>query len=248
PGILAIQSGADVILLTSWGETTSLYKEMLLSGIKSGSFLKDGTNLLDEAVKKQIELKIQNGIMHSDFRGIKIETPVIGRHLANRGKRIKETAREIERLNPEKLNETISYYSIRSYKKEFSPLSQPEFKKYRSFVKELYLARELRNLNIKTEKFSKLAKALKSKNSKYFIIDSEKPEDLEKISKIITQNPKKNFILLHYGSPFLDFPKTDNVAILLSFSPTEGSLRALVKRAFNPDPKSFIRPADLILK
>jgi len=226
PGKLAILAGADIILLTSWGKTTSDYKSMLEDAVKEKAFEIDGKNLLNEAVKRQIILKLENGLLPSTC----CKSPKIYLEKFLKEKREfskKKYSETFSKESPAEFNRMLSKKSIRSYGKQFVSLSEKELSKTEFFVKDPYLKTVLKKMKMKSVKVSKLGKIFsKSKNAR-LVLASEKLEDLAEIQKIIQKNPKRKIILLHYGSPFFEFPKGENLQILFSFSPTEGSLEAL---------------------
>ncbi|MBE7411137.1 MAG: beta-glucosidase [Leptospiraceae bacterium] len=247
PGKLAILAGADIVLLTSWGKVSSDYKLMLEEAVKEKAFDVNGKNVLNEAVKRQIILKLENGIIPLNM--YKSPKELLEKYLFEKKENSKKKYSEyIKKESPKKLNQILSRKSIRSYEKKFTPLTEKEISKTEFYVKNPFLKSILKEMKLKEVKLSKKRQILYRLKKSKIVLASEKLEDIEEIKKFILKNPNKNIILLHFGSPFLEFPKSKNLQILFSFSPTEESLRALANSLSFKYSKNAIATPNLILK
>ncbi len=237
---LAILAGADVILLTSYGKNTKEYYDMILESIQNKEFIVGEKNLLDEALIRQISLKIEQGLFED------IEDEKIVSYLKERNQLAKVRYEELEKEGIKELNQKISKEAIRAWKKEFKPLSLEEAKEYTFFITNKKLKKEFSLLGIKTFSEKKFQKLIKRKKTGKFIFDIHEQKDIKKIYKWLKPSSKSKIILLNYGSPFLDYPKIENLSVIFSFSPTKASLRALVERVFLEE--EMILPANLNFK
>jgi beta-N-acetylhexosaminidase len=118
-GTLAIMAGADVILLTSWGNTTTHYYNMILDSIKNKEFDIDGKNVLDESIKRQIALKIENGLFHSSYSYKKIEDSTLEEFIKEKRKISNDRYNDLKVANIEELNARMSLDAVKSYKTPF---------------------------------------------------------------------------------------------------------------------------------
>ncbi|HNL71603.1 MAG TPA: glycoside hydrolase family 3 protein, partial [Leptospiraceae bacterium] len=118
-GTLAILAGADIILLTSWGNTTTHYYNMILESLKNKEFDVDGKNMLDESLKRQIALKIENGLFHTSYSYKKIEDEELEKFITEKRKISTARYNDLKIANIPELNARISTEAIRSYKTPF---------------------------------------------------------------------------------------------------------------------------------
>lgn len=246
-GSLAILAGADVILLTSWGNTTTHYYNMILESIKNKEFDVDGKNVLDEAIKRQIALKIENGLFHTSYSYKKIEDPILEEFIKEKRKISSDRYNDLKIANIEELNARMSSDAIKSYKAPFKTYPLSESKNFVYVCKNENVKTELSNLSIPYYSEKKIPKLLKKGKVKTFVFDSKDQKEMDAIVNLAEKNPKIQFLVLHYGSPFLKIPNLSNLKIVFSFSPTKESIRALINESLNTDKVREIPVSDLIL-
>ena len=247
-GPLAIIAGADVILLTSWGKTTTEYQKMMLSAISKKEFEKDGKNLLDEALVRQISAKIEFGLFSQPDSHHRVKDPEILKYLEEKSNQAKAKYASFQEKNLKEYNRRISIDSIKTLKGNFTPLSKKQMSEYKMFAKSKVLRREAKIAGLKTISRKELKKIVSKKIEGKYIFDSREKKDLEEIEKIISELPESEIILFHYGSPFIQFPEHKNLKVILSFSPTYSSLIGIFHRVFYSDPGDPILPCTVILK
>ncbi|HNE07481.1 MAG TPA: glycoside hydrolase family 3 protein [Leptospiraceae bacterium] len=245
-GTLAILAGADIILLTSWGNTTTHYYNMILESLKNKEFDVDGKNMLDESLKRQIALKIENGLFHTSYSYKKIEDEELEKFITEKRKISTARYNDLKIANIPELNARISTEAIRSYKTPFTSFTISESRKFAYVCKNENVKNELIDLNIPYYTEKKVQKLLKKKLVKTLVFDTKDQKELDAVSNLAEKNPSIQFILLHYGSPFLKLPNQGNVKILFSFSPTKDSIHALVHTALNADKPRDIPVTELI--
>ena len=245
-GSLAIMAGADVILLTSWGNTTTHYYNMILESIKNKEFDIDGKNVLDESIKRQIALKIENGLFHSSYSYKKIEDPTLEEFIKEKRKISNDRYNDLKVANIEELNARMSLDAVKSYKTPFKTISLSESKNFVYICKNETVRSELTALNIPYYSEKKIPKLLKKAAGKTFVFDSKDQKEIDAVVGIAEKNPKVEFIVLHYGSPFLKLPQLANVKIVFSFSPTKESIHALINESLNTEKPREIPATDLI--
>lgn len=247
-GNLAILSGADIVLLTSWGKTTAEYYDMILDGIKKKEFIVGDKDFLTEALVRQISAKIEFGLFQYPNSNIEVVEPDIVLALQTRENKIKEKIAEYKKINIKEYNLKISSDSIKSLNAPFIPLSPEASATYQFFLSKKYLIEEAKTNRFTVLSEKKFLKALKKGGKFRFVLDSNSQADLDKISKYMKQTPDSEFILLHTGSPFLRFPDSPNVSIILSFSITKASQISMFRRIFQSSPEEKVQPCNLILK
>ena len=245
-GSLAIMAGADVILLTSWGNTTTHYYNMILESIKNKEFDIDGKNVLDESIKRQIALKIENGLFHSSYSYKKIEDPTLEEFIKEKRKISNDRYNDLKVANIEELNARMSLDAVKSYKTPFKTISLSESKNFVYICKNETVRSEPTALNIPYYSEKKIPKLLKKAAGKTFVFDSKDQKEIDAVVGIAEKNPKVEFIVLHYGSPFLKLPQLANVKIVFSFSPTKESIHALINESLNTEKPREIPATDLI--
>lgn len=234
-GTLAIQAGADIILLTSFGKNSIYYYQMILDSIKNKEFNIDGKNLLDESLKRQIKLKLKMGLFHTSYSYLKIEDKEFEEYIKEKRKVTREKYEEYKKNGIVDLNKKISFEAIKSFKDNFKPLNEEERKKSIFVLKNEVIQSEVSKLGNVYFSESTLKKVLRKNKTDRIIFDSRDQNDLDSIKKIIEKEKKREILILHIGSPFLDFPKSDNVKIIFSFSPTKESTKAIIKRSLNSE-------------
>ncbi|MBP7281112.1 MAG: glycoside hydrolase family 3 protein [Leptospiraceae bacterium] len=244
-GPLAILAGADVILLTSWGETTTHYYNMILESIKNKEFEVDGKNALDESLKRQIALKIENGLFHTSYSYKKIEDSTLDEFIEEKRKQSDERYNNLKVANIEELNARISSDAIKSYKAPFKTFPISESKNFVYVCKNELVRSELSTLNIPYYSEKKIPKLLKKGRVRTIVFDSKDQKEIDSIYNLAEKNPKVRFIVLHYGSPFLKFRELSNIRIVFSFSPTKESIHALINESLNTDKSREIPATDL---
>ncbi len=247
-GNLAILSGADIVLLTSWGKTTAEYYDMILDGIKKKEFVVGDKDFLTEALVRQISAKIEFGLFQYSNSPIEVVEPDIVQALQIRENKIKEKIAEYKKINIKEYNLTISSDSIKSLNTPFTPLLPESSATYQFFLTKKYLIEEAKTNRFTVLSEKKFLKALKKGGKFRFVLDSNSQADLDKISKYMKQTPDSEFILLHTGSPFLRFPDSPNVSTILSFSITKASQISMFRRIFQSSPEEKVQPCNLILK
>ncbi|WP_039934753.1 glycoside hydrolase family 3 protein [Leptospira inadai] len=252
PGVLALLAGADIILMTSWGKTTLDMKEKILKAYNKGTLHRDGKDVLKEAAKRQILLKLKHGIVW-DFSKKQKE----GRAKDILSEDIPETLRKYyedqsarrESLsvnwNLPELNRDVSRKSIVSYPNSYNPTTVPLSEtifavKGSEFSAEL-VARSLQNLN-----FSQIPNALEKGKGKRVVVTGAVQVDLDSAGSLAKKFPQVEIVVLHYGTPFLHLPELPNLKILFSFSPTSESKKALLYSIL--ERKEEIPKVDLVLK
>ncbi len=244
-GTLAIQAGADVILLTSWGKTTSYYHEMILDSIKKNEFIIDNVNYLDESIKRQIKLKLRTGLFQANFSFTKIQDKELEEYISKNRKLAKEKYNEFKTESITALNKTISNEAIKSFQFEFKPYSLDQSKNFIYILKNEIIQAEMSKLDVLYLSEKSLSKVLKKNPTSTYVFDSREQKDLDFIKQIAQKETKANFILLHFGSPFADLPILPNCKIIFSFSPTKESLIALVNKTLNSKSLESIPAAKL---
>jgi beta-N-acetylhexosaminidase len=247
-GSLAILAGADIILLTSYGKNTLEYRDMILESIRKKEFIKNGVNLLDEALIRQISLKIEQGLFLSNTSFFKVEEEDVNAYITTKRKKASDKYEVFKKQGIEELNRKISMDSVRSFRKFFTPPKPEVIKSFTFVINNDRMKEDLELLDIVPVSDKKFKRMMKSKIKATYVFDTKDQIELNRIAKYIRLNPGSNYIVLHYGSPFLVMPTGNNVDILFSFSPTDMSVSALVLRAFNSESENIIMPADLIFK
>lgn len=247
-GILALLAGADIILLTSWGKTTLEYYEMILDGIKKKEFIVAEKDILEEALVRQISLKIEFGLLSSSSSVVSITEPDITEYLEARTSKIKEKMNFFKKQNIKEYNLKISKDTIRTLNNTFTPVLPESALTYQFYLTRKYFQEEIKleGLSLISEK--KFLKILKSNLPTKIVMESNSQTDIDKISKLIKHSPETEFILLHTGSPYLNFPNHPKLNVILSFSPTKVSQIALIRRLFQSSPEEKVLPCNLNLK
>ncbi|WP_108959623.1 glycoside hydrolase family 3 protein [Leptospira ellinghausenii] len=231
PGVLTILAGANIVLLTSWGETAKKFKAQLMDAYKKGEFRfvdKEGKerDILKEAVQKQIRKKLELGIY--DANSI---LPTV--YEENQKQKEFLTAWEKERNDryttlskslffAKEINED----SIRAYPKVVKT-SQILPEQTLSFVKNPKLKEVLKSKKIQSVPAKSFGSYVKQKTYTTYIFDSTSEPEILYFVNLAKKFPNKRFLILHGGTPFIQLPEIQNVEYLLSFSLTVGSWEAL---------------------
>lgn len=247
---LAILSGSDIILSTEFGETPFKYYKMILQAIKNKEFVVNGQNLLDEALVRQIALKIEYGLFKHKASYIQIRNKKINEYLADKKRERDKKYKEYQKKGIEKLNAKISSESIKSYKKVFRPYTKKDTKKMVFYIPNKVMKYQIKRVLGKSLRFfsrKSLKRYLSKRRNRIVVLATRKEKDVKYLNRLFKKYKNNNFLILHYGSPFFEFPKTKNVDVIFSFSPTTQSLKQLVRRVFARK-REKIDAADLILK
>ncbi|MDZ4727579.1 MAG: glycoside hydrolase family 3 protein [Leptospira sp.] len=246
PGVLAINAGANIVLLTSWGETARKFKEQLLNAYTLGDFDykdKEGNirNILKEAVFKQIRKKIEMGLFDMDS---------ISPNLVSENKNLyeflnqKEKERQITFSEYEKSGfylKEITRDSIRAFPFEYSPKGNSSSDSIQ-FVKNPHLKKALGK--IPTGNIKSLQKLAFKKEVSHLLFDSSSEKEIVSIANLAKKYPQKTFVIFHGGTPFVKLPQLKNINYILSFSLTSHSWEAMGEQYI--EGKTFPK-ADLIL-
>ncbi|MCB1201283.1 MAG: glycoside hydrolase family 3 protein [Leptospiraceae bacterium] len=223
PAVLALLAGIDIILTTSWGEFPAKVLKELQEADAKGEFLIGERDLVKEAVYRQIRLKLEFGLLSSEWTQ---NADLIERETEEYNFREK-AARQLKEKYPD-LNKTISLAAIRSL--------QP--------VDEFKLEQ-----NCKAEVFSSILKSkIKSsgKNKTCLLVEAGSAGALRSVNARALQNPTQKFYVLFWGNPFEYKPNAPNLQIIYSFSPTAASRMALAE-TLEPAQYEKLRTVDLIL-
>jgi beta-N-acetylhexosaminidase len=243
-GVLAVQSGADIVLLTSYGKTSIEYHDMILEAIKNKEFLIGERDLLEEALVRQISAKIEFGLYSGSHASIFSES--ILNYLSSRDSKIKEKLREYKKINLKNYNLQISSDSIKTLLGEFAPISPESSHSYQFFLTKKYLIEEAKTNRFPVISEKKFLKTFR-KGGK-FVLDSNTQADLDKIAKYMKEAKDTEILLLHTGSPYLQFPESSKLSVILSFSITKASQISLFRKIFQSSPEEKVQPCNLILK
>lgn len=230
PGVLTILAGANIVLLTSWGETAKKFKAQLTEAYQNGEFRymdKDGKerDKLKDAVQKQIRKKLELGLYdeNSILPTVYDENPKQKEFLTNWNQ---ERIQRYTKLNESKnFVKEINEESIRAYPKSFlsSGILPSETL---SFVKNNRLKETLKSKKINTLTFKSFPAQVKDKTISTYVFDSTSENEVLSIAALAKKYPNKRFVVLHGGTPFIKLPEYPNLQYLLSFSLTQGSWEA----------------------
>ncbi|MBM9590072.1 glycoside hydrolase family 3 protein [Leptospira sp. 201903075] len=229
PGVLTILAGANIVLLTSWGETARKFKAQLSEAYQNGEFRyvdKEGKehDILKEAVQKQIRKKLELGLYDENSILPKVyeENQKQKEYLTNwnlernqRYRKLSESKNFVKEINED---------SIRAYPKSLVT-SGILIDETLSFVKNNRLKETLKSKKINTLPFKSFQAQIKNKTTTYLFDSTSEPEVLS-VAALAKKYPTKRFIILHGGTPFIKLPELPNLQYLLSFSLTQGSFEA----------------------
>ncbi len=225
PGVLALRAGANIVLLTSWGETAKKFREQLKDAYANGELTEtkeDGTkiDLLKQAVFLQILKKLELGLYPPGT----INSPLVLEFWANREKKREEQYLAYSGQNG--YLKEITLDSIRSFPEPLPGLGV-DLGQSVSFCRQLALKKSLELGGIPSFPASQLKKQLARNEIKHYVFESSGEKDIQLIAKLAKAHPKKNFVLLHGGTPFYPLPLLPNLQYVLSFSFTNESWSAL---------------------
>ncbi|XDD47381.1 glycoside hydrolase family 3 protein [Leptospira sp. WS39.C2] len=231
PGVLTILAGANIVLLTSWGETAKKFKAQLMDAYKKGEFRfldKEGKehDLLKEAVHKQIRKKLELGIYDKNS----IQPNVYEENQKQKEFLVaweKERNERYAKLSQsQNFAKEINEDSIRAYPKSVKTADIfPE--KTISFVKNLKLKEVLKTKKIQSVALKSFPSYAKQKAFSTFLFDSTSEPEIRAVIGFAKKFPNKRFLIMHGGTPFIQLPELPNVEYLLSFSLTVGSWEAM---------------------
>ncbi|TGN19232.1 beta-N-acetylhexosaminidase [Leptospira idonii] len=231
PGVLALQAGANIVLLTSWGETARNFKEQLLDAYRKGDFhSKEASgkerNILKEAVQKQIRKKLEMSLYSSDSISPEIysENQNLKEYLA--GKEEERRLKMKELLLSGKHLSQINSDSIRAFPSAYLPKENKKSSSV-SAIKNPHLRKVLETKGISQTNLKQLTKLLAKPEITHVLIDSSSEKEIETVAALAKKYKNKEFVILHGGTPFIQLPTLPNLNYLLSFSLTSGSWEAL---------------------
>lgn len=246
PGVLTILAGANIVLLTSWGETARKFKAQILDAYEKGDFVyKDleghERNTLKEAVYKQIRKKLEMGLFNANSIEPQVLaensnlTDYINKREADRKQQFKEYEKSGFHLKE------ITRDSIRSFPANLQ-IQKNQSTSALQFVKNPNLKKTL--VGIPTGNQKELSKLASKKEITYFLFDSTSEKEILAITNLAKKYPTKQFIIFHGGTPFVKLPVLKNVNYILSFSLTTHSWEAMGESYTNGNE---IPKVDLIL-
>lgn len=213
----AIKAGIDILLLTSYGSYANALRQQLKRALKEGMIEHD---LVAKAVQKQIRTKLRHApSMFFDFAPDYVKD-----YLELREKKRLKTKLSWLNVFPQLPQEAASR-AIRSLGRPFRRMSSPP-SPLTVAVENHLMRQELEAYLGKDALFISKGQDLKS-GTNIVIADSFYQKDLEKLYFWAMRYEKTQFFILHYGSPYLKFPKKENMSFLLSLSPNRESLRSL---------------------
>lgn len=231
PGVLTILAGANIVLLTSWGETARKFKAQLMDAYKKGEFRfvdKEGKehDILKSAVQKQIRKKLELGIYDKNSISPQMyeENQKQKEYLVNWEKERNDRYAKLSQSQfyAKEINED----SIRAYPKSVVTATIiPE--QTISFVKNGKLKEFLKNKKIQSFPLKSFVSLTKQKAYSTYVFDSTSEAEIKSIVGLAKKYPNKRFLVMHGGTPFIQLPELRNVEYLLSFSLTTGSWEAL---------------------
>jgi beta-N-acetylhexosaminidase len=246
PGVLTILAGANIVLLTSWGETARKFKDQLLSAYNDGDFsYKDSQgierNVLKEAVFKQIRKKLEMGLYteNSSQPEVLSESQNLKDYLSK-----KESDRQNQFLEYSKSGfhlREITIDSIRAFPSNYIPNKTASATSLQ-FIKNPNLKKALSSIPVGNLKG--LPKMAKTNTISTLLFDSSSEKEILSISNLAKKYPSLQFVVFHGGTPFIKLPQAKNVSYLLSFSLTTHSWEALGEKFLEG---KEIPKADLIL-
>ncbi|PKA01461.1 beta-glucosidase [Leptospira levettii] len=231
PGVLTILAGANIVLLTSWGETAKKFKAQLMDAYKKGEFRfvdKEGKerDILKEAVQKQIRKKLElgiydaNSILPTVYEENQKQKEFLTTWEKERNDRYTTLSKSL--FFAKEINED----SIRAYPKAVKTAQiLPE--QTLSFVKNQKLKEVLKSKKIQSVPPKSFGSYVKQKTYTTYLFDSTSEPEILYVVSLAKKFPNKRFLVMHGGTPFIQLPEMQNVEYLLSFSLTVGSWEAL---------------------
>lgn len=254
--VLALKAGVDVILLTAQTDNTRKSFEAILQAVKSKELSESRIN---ESVKRQLVAKLRLGAFSSgelrrfvtDENLLRYYTTfkVLKEKIADA--KYREIRRKYEQY-PDGLNTVISRKSIVSARKGFEGLSKSDHTYI--FYRTNAVRKQALSLNIPEDRViftPSVGTLLNRLNSGKYKGNWLVEFDHRQVASWNTLavrwdrlNPdaKNKLVGLYSSNPFFNLAIPDSGALLLSFSPTVESRKALVYRAM----KGPVEKADLI--
>ncbi|MEM7180728.1 MAG: glycoside hydrolase family 3 protein [Spirochaetota bacterium] len=244
---LAIKAGADIILLVSWENKPEAYLKMIVKAMQKGAFKVGKEDLLEQAVIRQIAVKIENGLLHESYSYHKANSPILNSYIKRKAQVREKIYAKLAKIGVAKINTRVSRASIRSYVKPFVPLQSTALKTTALFRGSNASVAEYKRRKLTTFSYKKLASILASPKYKTLVLETNGEKSVSKFSRLIKKYPKKKFVLLHSGNPFLEqLPKSSNSHVLFSFSPTLESKKALIHNLLNGQKGKKVPVAKLV--
>lgn len=225
PAVRAIQAGADIILLTSYGDFAKKIKKDLFDAYQNGEFQKEEKNLLDIAVHRQIKLKLEYGIFTENAIPI-IKNESVAEWFEKRQNERENLYKNYK--NEPNLAYRISLETIRSFPEAYPTPGKEALESSYSFFKNPTIEKIWKENKGLVLPRKKLLETLKKFPNGLFVLDSANEKEFSQFLPIIQKYPQNKFIILHYGNPFMKIPKLKNLTMIFSFSNTKESLEALV--------------------
>lgn len=242
PGVKALLAGADILLLTSWGETAeNLLKELLLAE-KNGDFSENGFNRLDEAVYRQVRLKLSSGIYTKNRQPLEPAHPGFLEFEKKRSEERESVYQSI--LKDPDYAYSITKKTIRSYPAPYQFPKDLNPAQVSVAITNPKIFQGFPNSGFQKISKSEIPKLAKTKTFSYFILDASSEQEIKKIAAWAETYPESTWVVLYPGTPFIDLPEKKNLKILFSFSITDHSLRALGEKSTS---ETEIPEMDLIL-
>jgi len=253
---LAFAAGIDIILLTSLGPIVDEIYDSLLSGFKDGTL---GVADLDQAVSRQIRLKLKKGLMDPQtlarrFAASKDDVELLTEiHSKNQELIEKEFQAILGRYQEHEINTRASRAAITSLRKTFPGLKEKESVHFfynsvtlYNSAKQQLKAAQIRPLSWPT------VHALLARNAEKTIIVEVPLHGLARWNELVlahkrlSSTPKgaAQLIGLYAGNPFARIAVPETGAMIVSLSDSRASILALLERVLDGSP---IKQADLIL-
>lgn len=244
PGVKALLAGADILLLTSWGDTSEQLIRDLKQAEENGEFLVNGENRLDTAVYRQIRLKLEYGVYTDNGFSPAISNENLLRFMQER-KSNREAQYKIFTQNPEFVD-AITRKTIRAYPQEFPGVARAELAQVCAYFSHPKLTETWISLGGSLRSPAKLANDLKNPKLECtkIVAYAQNEKSLGNLDRMAQQTPNKDFVILYPGTPFVQLPVSRNVLTLFSLSVTDSSYKALAESVLTTQP---IPKLDLIL-
>ncbi|EMY62430.1 glycoside hydrolase family 3 protein [Leptospira terpstrae] len=248
PGVLTLLAGANIVLLTSWGETARKFKAQLSDAYQNGEFRyvdKDGKehDKLKEAVQKQIRKKLELGLYDENSILPKVYEENLKQKEFLTNWNLERNQRYTKLSQSKNFVKEINEDSIRSYPKSVLTSNILPTETI-SFIKNNRLKETLKTKKIDSVPFKSFQTQVKNKTFTTYLFDSTSETEVLSVATLAKKNPTKRFIILHGGTPFIKLPELPNLQYLLSFSLTQGSWEALGEKLTS---SKEIPKVDLIL-
>ena len=241
---LALVAGADILLLADPSLSLariSRLKSKLINYYEEGLLSK---SKLDTSILRQIRLKVQKGLFHQ-HRSPRTSTADLNLKIifAEKRKQVKEYYRKLmQNEKPEQFNERISQLAIRSLQRKYQlpqivDLSQAKFILLARKIKTHELPPGLRKSSIHFYNKCDAIDAIVSRfqASKVLILEFNNRcrKKWNRMQASTNRNQQEQELIgLYLGNPYQPVKIPLNGGILVSFSATPASRKALIKRLF----------------